>query len=87
MIPASKTAQQDPFWSENELYKGYLNSFPTITRMDPIWATGLNGILDDTVPPLLQGVLNGQLSPEDMAAQVQDAVIQGLRQNGVEVPS
>jgi ABC-type glycerol-3-phosphate transport system substrate-binding protein len=87
MIPASRTAQQDPFWSENELYKGYLNSFPTITRMDPIWATGLNGILDDTVPPLLQGVLNGQLSPEDMAAQVQDAVIQGLRQNGVDVPN
>jgi len=86
MIPASKTAQQDPFWSENELYKGYLNSFPTISRMDPIWATGLNSILDDTVPPLLQGVLNGQLSPEDMAAQVQDAVVQGLQQNGVEVP-
>lgn len=87
MIPASMTAQQDPFWSENELYKGYLNSFPTIARMDPIWATGLNSILDDTVPPLLQGVLNGQLAPEDMAAQVQDAVVQGLRQNGVEVPN
>ena len=86
MIPASKTAQQDPFWSENDLYKGYLNSFPTISRMDPIWATGLNSILDDTVPPLLQGVLNGQLAPEDMAAQVQDAVIQGLQQNGVDVP-
>jgi hypothetical protein len=54
--------------------------------MDPIWATGINSILDDTVPPLLQGVLNGQLSPEDMAAQVQDAVIQGLQQNGVDVP-
>ena len=87
MIPASTTAQQDPFWAENDLYKGYLNSFPTITRMDPIWATGMNGILDDTVPPLLQGVLNGQLSPEDMAAQVQDAVVQGLRQNGVDVPN
>ena len=86
MIPASKTAQQDPFWSENDLYKGYLNSFPTISRMDPIWATGLTSILDDTVPPLLQGVLNGQLSPEDMAAQVQDAAIQGLRQNAIEVP-
>jgi ABC-type glycerol-3-phosphate transport system substrate-binding protein len=87
MIPASKTARQDEFWSENDLYKGYLNSFPTITRMDPIWATGLNSILDDTVPPLLQGVLNGQLSPEEMAQQVQDAVIQGLQQNGVNVPT
>ena len=86
MIPASKTAQQDPFWSENDLYRGYLNSFPGITRMDPIWATGLNSILDDTVPPLLQGVFNGQLTPEEMAAQVQDAVVDGLKQNGVEVP-
>lgn len=86
MIPASTTAQQDPFWSENDLYKGYLNSFPTIQRMEPIWATGLSGILDDTVPPLLQGVMNGELSPEDMAVQVQEAVVQGLLQNGVEVP-
>jgi ABC-type glycerol-3-phosphate transport system substrate-binding protein len=87
MIPASMTAQKDPFWSENNLYKGYLSSFKTITRMDPIWATGLSSILDDTVPPLLQGVMNGQLSPEDMATQVQDAVIQGLQQNGVNVPT
>lgn len=86
MIPASKSAQQDPFWTENNLYKGYLNSFPTVARMSPIWATGLDGILDDTVPPLLQGVFNKQLTPQEMAAQVQDAVLAGLRQNGVEVP-
>ncbi len=87
MIPASKTAQQDPFWSQNALYKGYLNSFPSISRLEPIWATGLDSILDDTVPPLLQGVLNGSLSPSDMAKQVHDAVIAGLKQNGVNVPS
>jgi ABC-type glycerol-3-phosphate transport system substrate-binding protein len=87
MIPASKTAQTDPFWAENDLYKGYLNSFAGLSRMEPIWATGLGGILDDTVPPLMQGVMNGQLSPEDMATQVQDAVIQGLQQNGVNVPT
>ncbi|MEA2515285.1 MAG: multiple sugar transport system substrate-binding protein [Thermomicrobiales bacterium] len=86
MIPASKLAQQDPLWAENNLYKGYLNSFPTISRMDPIWATGLSSILDDTVPPLLQGVFNGQLKPEEMAQQVQDAVVDGLKQNGVDVP-
>jgi multiple sugar transport system substrate-binding protein len=86
MIPASKTAQKDPFWTENNLYKGYLNSFPTVTRMTPIWATGIDSILDDTVPPLLQGVFNKQLTPQEMAAQVQDAVLDGLRQNGVEVP-
>jgi hypothetical protein len=38
------------------------------------------------VPPLLQGVFNKQLTPQEMAAQVQDAVLDGLRQNGVEVP-
>lgn len=86
MIPASKTAQQDPFWAEDDLYKGYLNSFPTITRMEPIWAAGMSGILDDTVPPLLQGVMNKQITPADMAAQVQEAVVDGLRQNGIEVP-
>jgi len=87
MIPASKEAQKDPFWAENDLYKGYLNSFASLSRMEPIWATGIDGILDDTVPPLMQGVMNGQLSPEDMASQVQDAVIQGLQQNGVNVPT
>lgn len=86
MIPASNTALEDPFWSENDLYKGYLNSFQGISRMDPIWATGITSILDDTVPPLLQGVLTGQLSPEEMASQVQDEVIDGLRRNGVDVP-
>ena len=86
MIPASNSALEDPFWSENDLYKGYLNSFEGISRMDPIWATGLTSILDDTVPPLLQGVFNRQLSPEEMASQVQDEVIEGLRRNGVDVP-
>jgi multiple sugar transport system substrate-binding protein len=86
MIPASKNAQQDPFWSQNNLYKGYLNSFGNTPRMTPIWATGINAILDDAVPPLFQGVLTGKLSEADMAKQVQDQVIQGLSKNGVEVP-
>lgn len=86
MIPASKTALNDPFWTDNPLYQGYLNSFQSISRTEPIWATGLLSILDDTVPPLLQGVFNRQLSPEEMAAQVQEAVIDGLIQNGVDVP-
>jgi multiple sugar transport system substrate-binding protein len=86
MIPASKAAQQDPFWSQNNLYKGYLASFANTPRMEPVWATGLDSILDDTVPPLFQGVLNGSLSEADMAKQVQDAVISGLQKNGVNVP-
>jgi ABC-type glycerol-3-phosphate transport system substrate-binding protein len=87
MIPASGAAQQDPFWSQNDLYKGYLNSFGNTPLMTPIWATGINAILDDTVPPLFQGVLNGNLSEADMARQVQEQVIAGLSKNGVEVPS
>ncbi len=86
MIPASKKAQQDPFWAENNLYKGYLGSFASAQVLEPIWATGLASILDDTVPPLLQGVFAKQLKPEEMAKQVEEAVISGLRQNGVEVP-
>jgi ABC-type glycerol-3-phosphate transport system substrate-binding protein len=86
MIPASNAAQQDPFWSQNDLYKGYLNSFGNTPKMTPIWATGINSILDDTVPPLFQGVLNGNLSEAEMAKQVQEQVIAGLSKNGVEVP-
>jgi hypothetical protein len=85
-IPASKAAQQDPFWSQNNLYKGYLASFGNTPRMYPVWATGLAAILDDTVPPLLQGVLTGSLSEAEMAQKVQDAVISGLQKNGVNVP-
>ncbi len=87
MIPASLEAQKDPFWSENNLYKGYLTAMSNAQVMAPIWATGFVGILDDIVPPLFQGVLTKQLTPEDMAAQVQDGLIAGLRQNGVEVPT
>jgi ABC-type glycerol-3-phosphate transport system substrate-binding protein len=87
MIPASSVAQQDPFWAQNDLYKGYLNSFGNTPRMTPIWATAINSILDDTVPPLFQGVLNGNLSEADMAKQVQEQVVAGLSKNGVEVPS
>lgn len=86
MIPASKAAQQDAFWSENNLYKGYLSSFGNTPRMDPVWATGFNAILDDIVPPLFQGVLTGKLSEQDMAQKVQDSVIDGLQKNGVMVP-
>lgn len=87
MIPASTVAQQDPFWAQNNLYKGYLNSFGNTPLMTPIWATGINAILDDTVPPLFQGVLNGNLSEAEMAKQLQEKVVSGLRTNGVEVPS
>jgi hypothetical protein len=59
----------------------------TTKVMEPIWATGLDALLDDIVPPLLQGVLLAQLKPADAAKQIQDQVLQGLQQNGVKVPS
>lgn len=86
MIPASTTAQQDPFWAENDLYKGYLGSMEGATQMEPIWATSLTSICDDIVPPLIQGLFLDQVSAEDAAAQIQDEVIRGLRQIGIEVP-
>lgn len=87
MIPAAKAVQSDPFWSQDPLYKGYLASMTTAKLMEPIWMTGLDGMLDDIVPPLLQGVLLKQLKPADAAAQIQDQVVRGLRQNGVNVPT
>lgn len=86
MIPASKTAQEDPFWSQNNLYKGYLSTMHNAPRMYPIWATGLEAMLDDIVPPLLQGVLTGKVSEKEMAQKVQEQAISGLQKNGIAVP-
>jgi ABC-type glycerol-3-phosphate transport system substrate-binding protein len=87
MIPAAKSVQADPFWSQDPLYKGYLATMKGATLMEPIWAAGLDGLLDDIVPPLLQGVMLGQLKPADAAGQIQDQVVQGLQQNGITVPT
>jgi multiple sugar transport system substrate-binding protein len=87
MIPASKNLQADPQWANDPLYKGYLGTMKTTKVMEPIWASGLDGILDDVVPPLLQGVMLGKLKPADMASQIQAQVVQGLQQNGVKLPN
>jgi multiple sugar transport system substrate-binding protein len=87
MIPASKAVQADPVWANDPLYTGYIGTMQSAKVMEPIWAAGLDGILDDVVPPLMQGVMLGKLKPADMAAQVQTAVVQGLQQNGVKVPN
>jgi ABC-type glycerol-3-phosphate transport system substrate-binding protein len=86
MIPASKTAQADPFWTDNPLYKGYLGSMAGATMMEPVWATNLISICDDIVPPLIQGVMLGEVSPEDAADQIQSEVVRGLQQIGINVP-
>lgn len=86
MIPASITAQQDPFWAENPLYKGYLRTMAGAVQMEPIWATNLTSILDDVVPPLIQGIMLGQISAEDAASQIQREVVRGLQQIGIDVP-
>lgn len=87
MIPASLAVQADPFWGEDPLYKGYIASMKSAEVLEPLWATGLDGLLDDIVPPLLQGVLLGKLKPAEAAGQIQDQVVQGLQQNGVQVPN
>lgn len=86
MIPASKSAQADPFWADNALYKGYLGSMAGSTVMEPIWATSLTSICDDIVPPMIQGVMLGQVSAEDAASQIQSEVVRGLQQIGIDVP-
>ncbi len=87
MIPASRTLQADPFWSQDPLYRGYIATMKGMKQMLPIWATGLEGLLDDVVPPLLQGVFLRQLQPADAAKEIQAQVIRGLKQNGVNVPN
>ncbi len=87
MIPASRTLQADPFWADDPLYKGYIGTMKNMRQMLPIWATGLEGLLDDVVPPLMQGVFLRQLTPADAAKEIQAQVIRGLQQNGVRVPS
>jgi ABC-type glycerol-3-phosphate transport system substrate-binding protein len=87
MIPASNALQADPFWANDPLYKGYIGTMKSTKVMEPIWAAGLDGLLDDIVPPLLQGVLLGKLKAADAAGQIQDQVVQGLQQNGVQVPN
>jgi hypothetical protein len=78
--------QTDPFWADDPLYKGYIGTMGTTKVIAPIWATGLDALLDDIVPPLLQGVLLGQIKSADAAAQIQEQVVSGLQQNGVQVP-
>lgn len=87
MIPASLALQNEAYWADNPIYKGYLSTMRSTKVIQPIWASGLDALLDDIVPPLLQGVLLGKLSPADTAKQIQEQVISGLRQNGVNVPA
>ena len=86
MIPASLKLQADPYWANNPLYKGYISTMRTAKVLEPIWATGLDGLLDDIVPPLMQGVMLGKLKPAEAAAQIQAQLVHGLEQNGVKVP-
>ena len=86
MIPASKTAREDPTWSKDPLYTGYLTSMESAPRMYPLWATGLESSLDTIVPPLLQAAFGGKITSEQMAEQLQKQVLKAVKGNGVEVP-
>jgi len=84
MIPASKVARSDPAWADDPLYQGYLTALESTPLMYPAWATGLESMLDTIVPPLLQGGLSGKVSPEEIASEVQEKVLSGLKKNGVQ---
>jgi multiple sugar transport system substrate-binding protein len=84
MIPASKTARADGFWSKDPIYQGYLKAMESTPLMFPVWATGLEGMLDTIVPPLLQGALSGKVSVDEAAKRIQEQVLSQLKKNGVQ---
>lgn len=86
MIPASLAARQDPYWSSDPIYQGYLEAMKNAPNMFPLWAPTLSTLLDTIVPPLLQGVFTSRITPSQMASEVQQQVVAGLAQANVKVP-
>lgn len=87
MIPASPSVRTDEFWANDPLYTGFTASLENAPRMFPAWAIGLDSIKDIVIPPLLQAAMNGSISAEDMATQMQEDAAAALENNGVEVPA
>lgn len=88
MIPASNALQKDPYWTKNPLYAGYLRTLESTPTMYPVWATGIQTLVENNyLVPLLQGALNGNITAQQMATQLQAKVISGLQKNGVKVPN
>ena len=51
-----------------------------------VWAVGVGTVFDQKGVPMLQGLLLNQLTPEQMAQQLQTEVVNFLQQNGVQIP-
>ena len=86
MLPASQVLWKDPQFANDPLYSGYLEGLKSVELAYPLWAVGVTTILDQKGVPLLQGLLLGQVTPEQMATQLQDEVVKFLKGNGVAVP-
>ena len=87
MIPASTDLWSDPFWSADPVYKGYIDGYKDPDREFPIWMIGMTGVMDNVVVPLMQGLLTKKVTPEEFAQQWNDATIDIMKQNGVDIPT
>lgn len=88
MIPAATGLQQDPYWAKNPLYQGYITALESTPNMYPVWATGIQTLVENNyLVPLLQGALTGKITAAQMAQQLQEQVTAGLKRNGVKVPT
>ncbi|HLG52235.1 MAG TPA: sugar ABC transporter substrate-binding protein [Chloroflexota bacterium] len=86
MLPASQALWKDPQFANDPIYSGYLEGFQNGDRDYPIWAVGVQSVFDQKGVPMMQGLLLNQLTPEQMAQQLQDEVIRFLENNGIKVP-
>lgn len=89
MLPSSQALWKLPQFGDNPLYGGYIKGFSGGSPDYPIWATsaGVTTIFDQKGVPMMQGLLLNQLTPEQMAQQLQTEVVSFLTNNGLKIPS
>jgi len=89
MLPSSQALWKLPQFGGNPLYSGYIKGFSGGSPDYPIWATsaGVSTIFDQKGVPMMQGLLLNQLTPEQMAQQLQTEVVNFLTNNGLKLPS
>lgn len=86
MLPASQALWKLPQFASNPLYSGYIAGFSNSSPDYPLWAVGVTSVFDQKGVPMMQGLLLNQLTPEQMAQQLQTEVVNFLQNNGVQVP-
>ncbi len=87
MLPASQALWKLPQFANDPIYGAYLSGFQTYDLDYPLWAVGVSTVFDQKGVPMMQGLLLNQLTPEQMAQQLQTEVVNFLRTNGVQVPT